>query len=112
NSIRDTLNAVTATEKTYLASSIAVTTGLSIGYVLWLLRSGVLLTALLTSVPAWQFVNPLLILATPARKKGHTDTEDDSIESMFEQPSSTPSKIKNPEQGKTHQSRWFRRPWR
>jgi hypothetical protein len=75
-----------ATEKIYMASSVATATGLSIGYVIWLLRSGVLLTALLSSVPAWQFVNPLLVLTNPdrKRKKGQDDSHDDSLESMFE----------------------------
>ena len=84
---RDTLDDMVATEKTYVASSIAASTGLSVGYVFWLLRSGVLLTALLSSVPAWQFVNPLLVLDTPTKKKhlkGQEDLEDDSVESMFE----------------------------
>ena len=84
---RDALNDVVAAEKTYVASSIAASTGLSVGYVFWLLRSGVLLTALLSSVPAWQFVNPLLVLDTPTkkkRKKDQDDLEDDSVESMFE----------------------------
>ena len=66
---------------------MAASTGLSIGYVFWLLRSGVLLTALLSSLPAWQFVNPLLVLDRPEkkkRKKGQEDPEDDSVESMFE----------------------------
>ncbi len=84
---RDALNDAVATEKTYVASSIAASTGLSVGYVFWLLRSGVLLTALLSSVPAWQFVNPLLVLDSPTKKKRHKDQEDpedDSIESMFE----------------------------
>ena len=83
---RDALNDVVATEKTYVASSIAASTGLSVGYVFWLLRSGVLLTALLSSVPAWQFVNPLLVLDSPTKKKRLKDQEDlenDSVESMF-----------------------------
>ena len=46
--VRDAFQDVTATEQTYLASSVAASTGLSIGYVFWLLRSGVLLTALLS----------------------------------------------------------------
>ena len=66
---RDALDDIATTEKTYVASSIAASTGLSVGYVFWLLRSGVLLTALLSSVPAWQFVNPLLVLDTPTKKK-------------------------------------------
>ncbi len=74
----------------YGVAFIAVSTGLSIGYVVWLLRSGVLLTALLSSVPAWQFVNPLLVLDAAAKKKrqrGQKGVEGDSVESMFEKPS-------------------------
>ncbi|WP_342347566.1 DUF4347 domain-containing protein [uncultured Nitrospira sp.] len=88
--VRDDVQDVASTEKTYLASSIAVSTGMSIGYVMWLLRSGVLLTALLSSVPAWQFVNPLLVLDAAAKKKrqrGQKDVEGDSVESLFEKPS-------------------------
>ena len=66
---REALNDIVATEKTYVASSIAASTGLSVGYVFWLLRSGVLLTALLSSVPAWQFVNPLAGLGHPDKEK-------------------------------------------
>jgi hypothetical protein len=111
---RDALNNVMATEQTYVASSVAVSSGLSIGYVIWLLRSGVLLTALLSSVPAWQFVNPLLVLGSPVKKtrqKGQEDLEDDSLESMFEQqPRSTETSEKpTPGTRKTRQSRWFRR---
>ena len=109
--VRDTLNGVTATEKTYVASSIAVSTGLSVGYVIWLLRSGVLLTALLTSIPAWQYINPLLILASPAKKSRHTDTERDDVELLFDHssdvnPSTTPS-AKDTRTPK--RSGWFRR---
>jgi hypothetical protein len=84
--VREAFNGLMATEKIYMASSVATATGLSIGYVIWLLRSGVLLTALLSSVPAWQFVNPLLVLTNPdrKRKKGQDDSHDDSLESMFE----------------------------
>jgi len=112
--VRDELNNVSAAEKTYVASSIAATTGLSIGYVIWLLRSGVLLTALLSSVPAWQFVNPLLVLGSPAkkkRKKGQEDLEDDSLESMFDNDSHDTETLEEPAQvtPKTRQSSWFRR---
>jgi hypothetical protein len=110
---RDGLNHLMGTEKTFLASSVAASTGLSIGYVIWLLRSGVLLTALLSSVPAWQFVNPLLVLGSPAkkgRKTGPEDKEDDSIESMFEQRSHTTETSVNPTTvtRRPFLSRWFR----
>jgi hypothetical protein len=115
--VRDAFQDVTATEQTYLASSVAASTGLSIGYVFWLLRSGVLLTALLSSLPAWQFVNPLLVLDRPEkkkRKKGQEDPEDDSVESMFENHSvsaetSETKTEKTDLKTKEHESRWSRR---
>ena len=109
--VRDAFQDVTASEKTYMASSIAASTGLSIGYVFWLLRSGVLLTALLSSVPAWQFVNPLLVLDTPEkrkRKKGQEDQGDDSVETMFEK-HTVPNEVSETKTGKSHMSRWTRR---
>ncbi|MCA9422642.1 MAG: tandem-95 repeat protein, partial [Nitrospira sp.] len=111
--VRDDVQEVSATEKTYLASSIAVSTGMSIGYVIWLLRSGVLLTALLSSVPAWQFVNPLLVLDSAAKKKrqkGQKDVKHDSVESLFEE--STASGGTDEQTGDhagTPPSGWFRR---
>jgi hypothetical protein len=112
--VRDDFQDVTATEKTYVASSIAVSTGMSIGYVVWLLRSGVLLTALLSSVPAWQFVNPLLVLDAAAKKKlqrGQKDGEGDSVESLFEKPPASAEIVekKTGDHTKAPRSRWFRR---
>jgi hypothetical protein len=112
--VRNAFQDVTATEQTYLASSVAASTGLSIGYVFWLLRSGVLLTALLSTLPAWQFVNPLLVLDRPKkkkRKKGQEDLENDSVESMFENPSvsAETSETQTDSKAKEHESRWSRR---
>jgi hypothetical protein len=112
--VRDAFQDITATEQTYLASSVAASTGLSIGYVFWLLRSGVLLTALLSSLPAWQFVNPLLVLDRPEkkkRKKGQEDLEDDSVEFMFEKHTvpAEPSETQPDSKAKEHESRWSRR---
>ncbi len=96
---RDTLKNISETEQMYVVSSLAASTGLSVGYVIWLLRSGVLLTALLSTVPAWQFVNPLLILDAPARKrrkkggKNQNLSEEDSLETMFEKPDSAPESL-------------------
>ncbi len=111
--VRDDVQEVAATEQTYLASSIAVPSGLSIGYVVWLLRSGVLLTALLSSVPAWQFVNPLLVLDSAAKKKrqkGLKGVEGDSVESLFEKPTASPeiAEEKTGDPAKAPRARWFK----
>lgn len=86
-------------QKHQIASSIAVSTGFSVGYVLWLIRSGALLSTVISSLPAWQFIDPLPVLSTLGAKAASgfnsADTkEDESLESMFEKSSS-------PEQSKT-----------
>ena len=49
---------------------------ISVGYVIWLLRGGALLTAVLSSLPAWQFVDPLPVLdAWASRRKREAEDE-------------------------------------
>ena len=60
---------------------------LSVGYVIWTLRSGILVTSLLSSLPAWRFIDPLPILSG----NGHDyDEDDESLESLVEQKPPTP----------------------
>ena len=54
--------------------------GLTIGYVAWLIRGGVLLTSLLTSMPAWRLLDPMPILGEGARRRDEGD--DDSLEAL------------------------------
>jgi hypothetical protein len=55
-----------------VASGVAVSGGLSVGYVIWLLRGGLLLSSLLSSLPAWHAVDPMPVLA---RGGGDEDVE-------------------------------------
>ena len=61
-----------------LGGSTALTTGLSVGYAIWLVRSGVIVSGVLSSLPAWRFVDPLPIL------QGLTPDSDDeeSLQTM------------------------------
>ena len=63
-----------AFNQTVLGSAIAVSTGLSVGYVVWLIRGGMLLSSLLSSIPAWQILDPLPVLAG---RRGEDDLDDD-----------------------------------
>jgi hypothetical protein len=87
--LRDSLDAVkqemTAEiklSKVYLGTALVSSIGLSVGYVVWLLRGGMLLASLLSSMPAWQFLDPLPILA----RKEDDDHDDDheSLESIVD----------------------------
>ncbi|WP_338416311.1 cadherin domain-containing protein [uncultured Sphaerotilus sp.] len=80
-----------------LASTALVSTGLSVGYVIWLVRGGVLMTSLMSVVPAWAGMDPLPVLAEMRRHPSGTasadgvgdgddggdDGGDDPIEKLF-----------------------------
>ena len=72
-----------AFNKTILGSAIAVSTGLSVGYVVWLVRGGMLLSTLLSSIPAWQLLDPLPILA--GKKEDDHSDGDETLESILGQ---------------------------
>jgi len=56
--------------------------GLSVGYVMWLLRGGLLLSTLVSTLPAWAVVDPLPVLS--ARKRRDEDARhDDPLERLF-----------------------------
>lgn len=77
-----------------VASSAAVGTGLSVGYVVWLLRSGVLLSSVLSALPAWQLLDPLPVLARPTKGGGALGDEPaDDVERLFDgdQPPADPA---------------------
>jgi hypothetical protein len=63
--------------KAVVGSAIAASTGIAVGYVVWLIRSGMLLTSMLSSMPAWRIADPLVVLS------GKQDEEDkDGDESL------------------------------
>jgi Domain of unknown function (DUF4347)/Cadherin-like/Right handed beta helix region len=69
-------------DKNVIASTTAVSTTLSVGYVIWLVRGGALLSSLLASIPAWRAVDPLPVLGTMAETE--EDQDDDSLDAMIE----------------------------
>ncbi len=62
-----------------VGGSAAFTTGFSVGYVIWTLRSGIIASSVLSALPAWRFVDPLPILRDINHQE---DEEDESLESM------------------------------
>jgi hypothetical protein len=72
------INEPTISEREELAGKVAVgsaavvTTSLSVGYVIWILRGGSLLTTFMSAMPAWQAFDPL-----PVLQSFHKAVEDD-----------------------------------
>ncbi|MBL4834231.1 MAG: VCBS domain-containing protein [Pseudomonas sp.] len=63
-----------------IGTSLSVSAGLSVGYVVWLARSGIIMSSVLSSLPAWRFIDPLPILGSLTASNGDEDSE--SLESM------------------------------
>jgi hypothetical protein len=70
--LQEEIESFVGLEMTVAGSSIALSMGLSIGYVIWLTRGGLLLASLLSSLPAWRVIDPIAVLAHLG-----TDDEDD-----------------------------------
>ena len=85
--LRDNVNDRISFNNVVVGSTMAISTGFSVGYVAWLARSGALLSSVLTSLPAWHFVDPLPVLAFVKKKskEDQDDDDDDSLESMVKE---------------------------
>ena len=70
--------------KIVASSAVAASTGLSIGYVAYLLRGGALLSSVVASLPTWTFIDPTPVLAF-AKSRAGDDEDDESLESMVEE---------------------------
>jgi len=82
------VNEQLASEQTYevfVAGTTAVSvTGLTIGYVIWLLRGGTLLASMVSTLPAWCSFDPLPVLGTfDESNDRERDHDDDSLESLM-----------------------------
>lgn len=80
--VREEIEHKITIKRNFVASTAAVSASLSIGYVIWLLRGGVLLSSLLASVPAWGSIDPLPVLSSATARRGK-DGEDDSLQGML-----------------------------
>ncbi len=90
-----------------VASSVVVSTGLSIGYVLWLARGGALLASIASAIPVWASTDPLPVLSRQkARGADGRDPEEsgpgaendamvgssqDAVEDLFSAPGRGPA---------------------
>ncbi|AWI78951.1 hypothetical protein CEW87_05980 [Parazoarcus communis] len=82
-------------ERQTVAVATVTGAGLTIGYVAWIIRGGVLVSSLLTTMPAWRLLDPLPILGNSRQ----SDTgDDDSLESLVDgTPENPPEPVHTPE---------------
>ena len=53
----------------------------AVGYVVWLIRGGILASAAISSLPAWSFLDPIPVLA---RANDDEEEEGDSLDSIIQ----------------------------
>ena len=82
NRMRETVVAEPTVEHRIVGSTVAMTGAMSVGYVIWLLRGGLLLSSLLSSLPAWHAVDPMPVLANSDRSEEGGE-DDDPLEKLF-----------------------------
>jgi hypothetical protein len=82
NEMRQSLNEEGRFAASTLALAAAGALGLSVGYVIWLLRGGILVSSLLSSLPAWRLVDPLPILGRLDDDEDDDVAADDTLESL------------------------------
>jgi hypothetical protein len=66
--------------------------GLSVGYVLWLVRGGILASSMLAALPTWQMLDPLPMLGRlGTNRDDEADAEGDEVEDLFARPRPEPA---------------------
>lgn len=65
-------------------TAVATTASISVGYIMWMLRGGYVLASVRSTMPVWQNIDPLPVLA--ALDAADAD-DDDSLETMIERAS-------------------------
>lgn len=76
-----TQDARSAASRALFGTSTGISTGLSVGYLIWLVRGGTLMGSVMSSLPAWRFVDPLPVLGSLA---DDMENDDESLESIID----------------------------
>ena len=78
---QDKVDQRVTTQELVLGTTTIVSTSLTVGYVVWLVRGGTLFASLLVSIPTWASFDPLPILDSFA-SQAQDDDEDLSLAEM------------------------------
>ena len=65
-------------------TAVATTASISVGYIMWMLRGGYVLASVLSTMPVWQNIDPLPVLAALDAVE---DDDDESLETMIDRAS-------------------------
>lgn len=75
-------------EQVLWTSTTTLSASFTVGYAVWMLRSGVLLSTALSALPAWRFIDPLPVLMSSGAV---ADSDGESLQSMVSESSNESS---------------------
>jgi hypothetical protein len=88
--LRESVDGQALLQQAVVGTSTAVAAGLSIGYVVWLTRGGLLLASLVSSIPVWRLVDPIPVLASLGFDDQEPGDDGDSLDSLIRQGAARP----------------------
>ncbi|QDS96627.1 hypothetical protein FF011L_54390 [Roseimaritima multifibrata] len=80
-SMQDQMGQSISTANLTIGATVTATTGITVGYVVWVIRGGILLSSLMANLPMWRLMDPMAILDS----SGSVESDDESLESMVEE---------------------------
>jgi hypothetical protein len=83
--LRESVDAQALFQQAVVGTSTAVAAGLSIGYVVWLTRGGLLIASLVSSIPVWRLVDPIPVLASFGVDDDEAGDDAESLDSLIRQ---------------------------
>ncbi len=97
--VREVINQQLSVHRFEVAESAGLAVSLSVGYVSWLLRGGVLLSSVMSSLPVWRFIDPLPVFS--GGHAGEEEGDDESLAGIMESGAGdrSPAHYDEPDQG-------------
>ena len=83
DSVRDKVREELDVDRAVTISVAGVSLGVSVAYILWLIRGGVLMGSYLSALPAWRLLDPLPVLS---RVEDEADEEDEVLDANAQRP--------------------------
>jgi len=71
-----------------VGAAATTSVGMTVGYVVWVLRSGLLLSSVMAHLPMWRFMDPLAILDS---SESHADEDEETLGSIADGDTSSES---------------------
>ncbi len=81
HSMQDQIDSSVSTTTLTIGATVTATTSITVGYVVWVIRGGILLSSVMANLPMWRLMDPMAIL----NAVDGAEEDDESLESMVDE---------------------------